>query len=62
MELLRQLSIRNGFYFNRDRVQKIELIRLTFDHQNDLAEFISEFEEPASYIKHVCFVNFTRYN
>lgn len=28
MELLRRLSIRNGFSFNRDRVQRVETIRL----------------------------------
>lgn len=28
MELLRRLSMRNGFSFNRDRVQRVETIRL----------------------------------
>lgn len=28
MELLRRLSISNGFSFNRDRVQRVETIRL----------------------------------
>ncbi|KMQ89877.1 heparan sulfate 2-o-sulfotransferase pipe, partial [Lasius niger] len=28
MELLRRLSIRNAFSFNRDRVQRVETIRL----------------------------------
>ena len=29
MELLRRLSLQNGFFFNKDAVQKVETIRLT---------------------------------
>ncbi|KOX77480.1 Heparan sulfate 2-O-sulfotransferase pipe [Melipona quadrifasciata] len=59
MELLRRLSMRNGFSFNRDRVQRVETIRLAPIEQLQLARMVSSYSEPSVYIKHVCFTNFT---
>lgn len=61
MELLRRLSIRNGFHFYQDRVQRVETIRLAPEDQAALASIISSYEQPGVYIKHVCFTNFTEY-
>ncbi|XP_043793679.1 heparan sulfate 2-O-sulfotransferase pipe isoform X2 [Apis laboriosa] len=62
MELLRRLSLRNGFSFNRDRVQRVETIRLAPIEQLQLATMVSSYSEPSVYIKHVCFTNFTEFN
>ncbi|KAK9309271.1 hypothetical protein QLX08_001020 [Tetragonisca angustula] len=62
MELLRRLSMRNGFSFNRDRVQRVETIRLAPIEQLQLARMVSSYSEPSVYIKHVCFTNFTEFN
>ncbi|XP_017761724.1 PREDICTED: heparan sulfate 2-O-sulfotransferase pipe-like [Eufriesea mexicana] len=62
MELLRRLSMRNGFSFNRDRVQRVETIRLAPIEQVQLATMVSSYAEPSVYIKHVCFTNFTEFN
>ncbi|CAB3260005.1 unnamed protein product [Arctia plantaginis] len=61
MELLRRLAIRNQFRFNRDAVQRVETIRLAPVDQQILAGLVSAYTPPASYIKHVCYTNFTRY-
>ncbi|XP_026325168.1 heparan sulfate 2-O-sulfotransferase pipe isoform X2 [Hyposmocoma kahamanoa] len=61
MELLRRLSIRNRFGFNRDNVQRVETIRLSPADQQGLAAMVSAYDQPSSYIKHVCYTNFTRY-
>ncbi|XP_015608993.1 heparan sulfate 2-O-sulfotransferase pipe isoform X2 [Cephus cinctus] len=62
MELLRRLSMRNGFSFNRDRVQRVETIRLAPIEQIQLATLVNSFVEPSVYIKHVCFTNFSEFN
>ncbi|XP_035724495.1 heparan sulfate 2-O-sulfotransferase pipe-like isoform X1 [Vespa mandarinia] len=62
MELLRRLSMRNGFSFNRDRVQRVETIRLAPIEQLQLARMVSSYSEPSVYVKHVCFTNFTKFN
>ncbi|XP_026762765.1 heparan sulfate 2-O-sulfotransferase pipe [Galleria mellonella] len=61
MELLRRLSIKNQFGFHRDAVQRVETIRLAPPDQEILVNLVSAHEPPASYIKHVCYTNFTRY-
>ncbi|CAH2091037.1 unnamed protein product [Euphydryas editha] len=61
MELLRRLAIRNQFGFHRDAVQRVETIRLAPADQQVLASLVSAHTPPASYIKHVCYTNFTRY-
>lgn len=60
MELLRRMSERNGFNFERDAVQRVEQIRLTNQKQFQLTRFISRLPPPAAYIKHVCYTNFTK--
>ncbi|XP_046746616.1 heparan sulfate 2-O-sulfotransferase pipe-like isoform X2 [Diprion similis] len=62
MELLRRLSVFNRFFFNRDRVQRVETIRLAPIEQLQLATMVSGYAEPSVYIKHVCFTNFTEFN
>ncbi|KAJ0178213.1 hypothetical protein K1T71_006036 [Dendrolimus kikuchii] len=61
MELLRRLSMRNQFDFNRDTVQRVETIRLSPADQQILVSLVSAHTPPASYIKHVCYTNFTRF-
>lgn len=62
MELLRRLGTRNGFLFNKDRVQRVETIRLARIEQLQLATMVSNFLEPSVYVKHVCFTNFSEFN
>ncbi|XP_076170206.1 heparan sulfate 2-O-sulfotransferase pipe isoform X2 [Ptiloglossa arizonensis] len=62
MELLRRLSMRNDFSFNRDRVQRVETIRIAPIEQLQLARMVSSYSEPSVYVKHVCFTNFTEFN
>ncbi|XP_013171987.1 PREDICTED: heparan sulfate 2-O-sulfotransferase pipe [Papilio xuthus] len=61
MELLRRLAIRNQFGFHRDAVQRVETIRLAPADQQVLVSVVSAHTPPASYIKHVCYTNFTRF-
>ncbi|XP_061715038.1 heparan sulfate 2-O-sulfotransferase pipe isoform X3 [Cydia pomonella] len=61
MELLRRLAARNQFGFHRDAVQRVETIRLAPADQQVLASIVTAHAPPASYIKHVCYTNFTRY-
>ncbi|XP_050675212.1 heparan sulfate 2-O-sulfotransferase pipe isoform X2 [Leptidea sinapis] len=61
MELLRRLAIRNQFGFHRDAVQRVETIRLAPADQQILVSVVSAHPPPASYIKHVCYTNFTRF-
>ncbi|XP_004931534.1 heparan sulfate 2-O-sulfotransferase pipe [Bombyx mori] len=61
MELLRRLAIRNQFGFHRDAVQRVETIRLAPADQQLLVSLVSAHAPPASYIKHVCYTNFTRF-
>ncbi|XP_068618451.1 heparan sulfate 2-O-sulfotransferase pipe [Battus philenor] len=61
MELLRRLAIRNQFGFHRDAVQRVETIRLAPADQQILVNLVSAHTPPASYIKHVCYTNFTRF-
>ncbi|KOB68228.1 Pipe, partial [Operophtera brumata] len=60
MELLRRLAIKNQFGFHRDAVQRVETIRLAPADQQVLVSLVSQHTPPASYIKHVCYTNFTR--
>ncbi|XP_035445554.2 heparan sulfate 2-O-sulfotransferase pipe [Spodoptera frugiperda] len=60
MELLHRLAYKNQFGFHRDAVQRVETIRLAPADQMALASLVSAYDPPASYIKHVCYTNFTR--
>ncbi|KAJ8713554.1 hypothetical protein PYW07_013924 [Mythimna separata] len=60
MELLHRLAFKNQFSFHRDPVQRVETIRLAPADQAALAGLVSAYDPPASYIKHVCYTNFTR--
>ncbi|KAF2355549.1 Sulfotransferase [Trinorchestia longiramus] len=62
MELLRALSYKNGFTFHRDRPQKVENIKLTTREEKRLVQLVDVFRPPSVYVKHVCYVNFTKYN
>lgn len=46
--------------FHRDAVQRVETIRLAPADQEMLVNLVSAHTPPASYIKHVCYTNFTR--
>ncbi|XP_065079844.1 heparan sulfate 2-O-sulfotransferase pipe [Ochlerotatus camptorhynchus] len=61
MELLRRLAIRNEYTFHRDVVQRLEVIRLSPDRQQELAEMVTDLPMPSVYVKHVCYTNFTRF-
>ncbi|KAI5637084.1 sulfotransferase family domain-containing protein [Phthorimaea operculella] len=61
MEMLRRLSVKNGFGFHRDSVQRVETIRLSPPDQEILVREVVSHPPPASYAKHVCYTNFTRY-
>ena len=75
MELLKSLSIKNNFHYHKDRTQKTENIKLTyneevsknlnvtflkFSFQKWLSNLLDFFSPPSVYVKHVCFVNFTQ--
>jgi len=62
MELLRLLSIRNNFNFHKDRTQKVENIKLTVNEEKWLVNMVDYFTPPSAYVKHVCFVDFSRHN
>jgi len=62
MELLRLLSIRNNFNFHKDRTQKVENIKLTRNEEKWLVNMVDYFTPPSAYVKHVCFVDFSRHN
>ncbi|XP_011313801.1 heparan sulfate 2-O-sulfotransferase pipe isoform X2 [Fopius arisanus] len=62
MQLLRRLSMRNGFAFNRDQVQRVETIRLAPYEQRQLVRLVNSYSEPSVYVKHVCFTNFSEFN
>lgn len=61
MELLKALSLKNKFAYHKDRTQKVETIKLTYNEEKWLANLVNFFEPPSVYIKHVCFVNFTQF-
>ncbi|XP_035784731.1 heparan sulfate 2-O-sulfotransferase pipe-like isoform X2 [Anopheles albimanus] len=61
MELLRRLAVRNEYNFHRDAVQRLEVIRLSYERQQDLAEMVMNLPVPSVYVKHVCYTNFTRF-
>lgn len=46
--------------FHRDHVQRVETIRLTQHEQHMLASMVANYEEPAVYVKHVCYTNFSQ--
>ena len=60
MELLKSLAKRNNFAYHKDRTQKVETIKLTYNEEKWLANMVNYFEPPSVYVKHVCFVNFTQ--
>jgi len=62
MELMKTLSVKNNFHYHKDRTQKVETIKLTYNEEHKLAEFVNSFRPPATYVKHVCYANFTRFN
>ncbi|XP_061498527.1 heparan sulfate 2-O-sulfotransferase pipe [Anopheles gambiae] len=61
MELLRRLAVRNDYTFHRDVVQRLEVIRLAPERQQELAEMVMDLPVPSVYVKHVCYTNFTRF-
>ncbi len=60
MELMKSLSKKNNFAYHKDRTQKVETIKLTYNEEKWLANLVNYFEPPSVYVKHVCFVNFTQ--
>jgi len=62
MELLKSLSHKNQFTYHKDRTQKVETIKLTYNEEKWLANLVNYFEPPSVYVKHVCFVNFTQFD
>merc|ERR1711884_927130 len=62
MELLKSLAKRNNFAYHKDRTQKVETIKLTYNEEKWLANMVNYFEPPSVYVKHVCFVNFTQFD
>jgi len=62
MELIRLLSLKNNFSFHKDRTQKVENIKLTRNEEKWLVNMVDYFTPPSAYIKHVCFVDFSRHN
>lgn len=60
MELLKSLSVKNRFSYHKDRTQKVETIKLTYNEEKWLANLVNYFEPASVYVKHVCFVNFTQ--
>jgi len=62
MELLKSLSIKNNFHYHKDRTQKTETIKLTYNEEKWLSNLLDFFNPPSVYVKHVCFVNFTQFN
>jgi len=62
MELLKALSKKNHFMYHKDRTQKVETIKLTYNEEKWLANLVNYFEEPSVYVKHVCYVNFTQFD
>jgi len=62
MELLKSLSHKNHFMYHKDRTQKVETIKLTYNEEKWLANLVNYFEPPSVYVKHVCFVNFTQFD
>jgi len=62
MELIRLLSLKNNFDFHKDRTQKVENIKLTKNEEKWLVNMVDFFKPPSAYVKHVCFVDFSRHN
>lgn len=61
MELMIRLSKRNGFEWHRDRPSRIETIVLGEKDENELIDEIKSINGPATYSKHVAYVNFTKH-
>lgn len=61
MEILRLLSLRNQFVFYQDHVQRVETIRLAETEQLRVASMVSKYDTPSVFIKHISFVNFTKF-
>jgi len=62
MELMRALALKNNFHYHKDRTQKVETIKLTNNEEKWLSHLINYFSTPSVYVKHVCFVDFQRFN
>merc|ERR1712110_325760 len=62
MELLKSLSHKNQFTYHKDRTQKVETIKLTYNEEKWLANLVNYFEPPSVYVKHVCFTNLTQFD
>jgi len=62
MELLKSLSIKNNFHYHKDRTQKVETIKLTYNEEKRLSNLVNTFTPSSVYVKHVCFTNFTKFN
>ncbi|CAD7083097.1 unnamed protein product [Hermetia illucens] len=59
IELMKQLSDINGFTLFREKQPKAILVTLGPIQQLQLAEDIADLEQPAAYVHHVNFINFT---
>ncbi|XP_065206870.1 heparan sulfate 2-O-sulfotransferase pipe isoform X2 [Planococcus citri] len=62
MELLRRLSMVHKFEFYRDKMQRLETIRLPPPEQLGLASMIDNYQAPGVFIKHVCHINFSSFD
>lgn len=62
MELMRALALKNNFHYHKDRTQKVETIKLTNNEEKWLSHLINYFSTPSVYVKHVCFVDFQKFN
>merc|ERR1719348_2399372 len=62
MELLKSLSIKNKFHYHKDRTQKGETIKLTYNEEKRLSKLVNSFQPSSVYVKHVCFSNFSKFN
>jgi len=62
MELLKSLSIKNSFHYHKDKTQKVETIKLTYNEEKRLAKLVNSFQPSSVYVKHVCYTNFTKFN
>lgn len=61
MELMTRLSKRNGFGWHRDKPSRMETIVLADQDEVQLIDEIKAINGPATYSKHVAYVNFTKH-
>lgn len=61
MALMTRLSKRNGFEWHRDKPSNVETIVLARQDERELIDEIKSINGPATYSKHVAYVNFTEH-